>query len=78
MLLGSPPDMIRGYPLRKTGSAASHGGLSTAVFYYKSDLLATGKTQIPVAAQKIHNGNLAFFAKKAIINRMNSLLSCNF
>ena len=26
MLLGSPPDMIRGYPLRETGSAAHSGG----------------------------------------------------
>ena len=26
MLLGSPPDMIRGYPLRETGSAAVSGG----------------------------------------------------
>ena len=27
MLLGSPPDMIRGHPLRETGSAAACGGL---------------------------------------------------
>jgi len=27
MLLGSPPDMIRGVPLRETGSAAACGGL---------------------------------------------------
>jgi len=27
MLLGSPPDMIRGYPLRETGSAAGGGGV---------------------------------------------------
>ena len=26
MLLGSPPDMVRGQPLRETGSAAAHGG----------------------------------------------------
>ena len=26
MLLGSPPDMIRGYPLRETGPAAAGGG----------------------------------------------------
>ena len=26
MLLGSPPDMIRGYPLRETGPAAIGGG----------------------------------------------------
>ena len=27
MLLGSPPDMVRGHPLRETGSAAACGGL---------------------------------------------------
>lgn len=27
MLLGSPPDMVRRYPLRKTGSAAVCGGV---------------------------------------------------
>ena len=34
MLLGSPPDMIRGAPLRETGSAAACGGLVQIVFYF--------------------------------------------
>ena len=29
MLLGSPPDMIRGHPLRETGSTAAGGGVVT-------------------------------------------------
>ena len=33
MLLGSPPDMIRGYPLRETGSAAHGGGQVRAVYF---------------------------------------------
>jgi len=28
MLLGSPPDMVHGHSLRKTGSAAAYGGLA--------------------------------------------------
>jgi len=44
MLLGSPPDMIRGHPLRETGSAAAYGGLLTACsFYYKISKLSTEK-----------------------------------
>ena len=70
MLLGSPPDMIRGHPLRKTGSAASHGGLSTELFYYKSGRLATGKKQMWRLSQKIHRGSLAFFGKWDKINRI--------
>ena len=70
MLLGSPPDMIRGHPLRKTGSAASHGGLSTELFYYKSGRLATGKKQMWRVSQKIHRGSLAFFGKWDKINRI--------
>ena len=34
MLLGSPPDMVHGYPSRKTDSAAVYGG-HLPVFYYK-------------------------------------------
>ena len=74
MLLGSPPDMIRGYPLRKTGSAASHGGLSTELFYYKSGRLATGKKQMWRVSQKIHRGSLAFFGKWDKINRIRGML----
>ena len=70
MLLGSPPDMIRGHPLRKTGSAASHGGLSTELFYYKSGRLATEKKQMWRVSQKIHRGSLAFFGKWDKINRI--------
>ena len=70
MLLGSPPDMIRGHPLRKTGSAASHGGLSIELFYYKSGRLATGKKQMWRVSQKIHRGSLAFFGKWDKINRI--------
>ncbi|CDC67919.1 putative uncharacterized protein [Oscillibacter sp. CAG:155] len=32
MLLGSPPDMVRGHPLRETGSAAACGGLFHSLF----------------------------------------------
>jgi len=32
MLLGSPPDMVRGHPLRETGSAAARGGLLYSLF----------------------------------------------
>ena len=74
MLLGSPPDMIRGHPLRKTGSAASHGGLSTELFYYKSGHLATGKKQMWRVSQKIHRGSLAFFGKWDKINRIRGML----
>ena len=74
MLLGSPPDMIRGHPLRKTGSAASHGGLSTELFYYKSERLATGKKQMWRVSQKIHRGSLAFFRKWDKINRIRGML----
>ena len=74
MLLGSPPDMIRGHPLRKTGSAASHGGLSTELFYYKSGRLATGKKQMWRVSQKIHRGSLAFFGKWDKINRIRGML----
>ena len=73
MLLGSPPDMIRGHPLRKTGSAASHGGLSTELFYYKSGRLATGKKQMWRVSQKIHRGSLAFFGKWDKINRIRGM-----
>ena len=62
--------MIRGHPLRKTGSAASHGGLSTELFYYKSGRLATGKKQMWRVSQKIHRGSLAFFGKWDKINRI--------
>ena len=62
--------MIRGPPLRKTGSAASHGGLSTELFYYKSGRLATGKKQMWRVSQKIHRGSLAFFGKWDKINRI--------
>jgi len=40
MLLGSPPDMVRGYPSRKTGSAAVCGG-HRKVFYYMPSQDAT-------------------------------------
>ena len=73
MLLGSPPDMIRGHPLRKTGSAASHGGLSTELFYYKSGRLATGKKKMWRVSQKIHRGSLAFFGKWDKINRIRGM-----
>ena len=73
MLLGSPPDMIRGHPLRKTGSAASHGGLSTELFYYKSERLATGKKQMWRVSQKIHRGSLAFFGKWDKINKIRGM-----
>lgn len=33
MLLGSPPDMVRGHPLRETGSAAAHGGLLWFIYF---------------------------------------------
>ena len=62
--------MIRGHPLRKTGSAASHGGLSTELFYYKLGRLATGKKQMWRVSQKIHRGSLAFFGKWDKINRI--------
>ena len=32
MLLGSPPDMVRGHPLRETGSAAAYGGMVRIYF----------------------------------------------
>jgi hypothetical protein len=32
MLLGSPPDMVHGHPLRETGSAAACGGLLINIF----------------------------------------------
>jgi len=35
MLLGSPPDMIRGHPLRETGSAAYRGGLILPIIHQK-------------------------------------------
>ena len=42
MLLGSPPDMVRGHPLRETGSAAACGGLFIAyLFYYTIAKLST-------------------------------------
>ena len=41
MLLGSPPDMVRGHPLRETGSAAACGGL-LLLFYYIISQMATG------------------------------------
>ena len=65
--------MIRGHPLRKTGSAASHGGLSTELFYYKSGRLATGKKQMWRVSQKIHRGSLAFFGKWDKINRIRGM-----
>ena len=65
--------MIRGHPLRKTGSAASHGGLSTELFYYKSRHLATGKKQMWRVSQKIHRGSLAFFGKWDKINRIRGM-----
>jgi hypothetical protein len=44
MLLGSPPDMVRRYPLRKTGSAAVCGGVvEQIVFYYISEKISTEK-----------------------------------
>jgi hypothetical protein len=45
MLLGSPPDMIRGYPLRETGSAAGGGGVVMKISYHISPRLATGNLQ---------------------------------
>jgi hypothetical protein len=33
MLLGSPPDMIRGYPLRETGPAAHGGGQVREIYF---------------------------------------------
>ena len=36
MLLGSPPDMIRGHPLRETGSAACRGGLIPSIIHQKT------------------------------------------
>ena len=33
MLLGSPPDMIRGYPLRETGPAAHGGGQVRGIYF---------------------------------------------
>ena len=44
MLLGSPPDMVRGVPLRETGSAAACGGLSSIkLLYYTRSELSTKK-----------------------------------
>ena len=44
MLLGSPPDMVRGVPLRETGSAAACGGLSSTLrLYYSFRDFATKK-----------------------------------
>ena len=51
MLLGSPPDMVRGHPLRETGSAASHGGLSL-LFYYILSQIATENFPVPKKAKK--------------------------
>ena len=66
MLLGSPPDMIRGYPLRKTGSAASHGGLSMDIFYYKSELLATEKNADMGADHKKFTVETLLFSENGI------------
>ena len=33
MLLGSPPDMVRGHPLRETGSAAVCGGIQLPDYF---------------------------------------------
>ena len=37
MLLGSPPDMVRGFPLRETGSATVRGELNYKFIIYASD-----------------------------------------
>ena len=46
MLLGSPPDMIRGYPLRETGSAAGGGGVVIGISYHIFSRLATGNLTV--------------------------------
>ena len=45
MLLGSPPDMIRGYPLRETGSAAVSGGEVVAIILLQLFPLGNRKIQ---------------------------------
>ena len=57
MLLGSPPDMIRGYPLRETGSAAHSGGqvrnpYSTTIparwqQFFQSEWGKNGRARVP-------------------------------
>ncbi len=37
MLLGSPPDMVRGFPLRETGSATVRGELNYKFIIYAPD-----------------------------------------
>ena len=47
MLLGSPPDMVHGFPLRETGSSTLLTGVRRHRTYPRSGLQVTGHRWLP-------------------------------
>ena len=75
MLLGSPPDMVRGLPLRETGSAAVHGGFYLSYTHPRPESRGFPENIFEKALDK---GEICGYNSEAVLNKTDLRLCWNW